>query len=191
MADRLGLSRFALAGHSWGSAVALAVALEAPDRVTRLALFNGMFFEEQQPVLFSWARVPGLGELLYGVFYPERLDEKMAFAFYEPEPIVTEDVVERLEGLMERPGTLAAALAGVRAMDYSDLEARYRQVRQPVLLVWGREDEVTPLEWGERLVHALPEARLEVVPRCGHIPMVERPVAASRALTAFLAEGRP
>ena len=186
LADRLGLTTFDLVGHSWGSAVSLDVALRAPERVTRIALFNGMFFEAQQPVVFSWARVPGLGELVYGVFYPERMDEKMAFSFYDPDRHATEDLVERLDALMDRPGTLAASLAGVRAMDYAPLEARLRDVRQPVLLLWGREDEVTPLEWGERLLHALPRARLEVLPRCGHIPMLEARALSNGHLLAFL-----
>ena len=183
---RLGIDRFSLVGHSWGSAVALRVALDAGERVDRVALYNGMFFEDQQPVLFAWARAPGLGELIYGGIYPERQADKLAFAFYDPEAHITEDLVERLAEAMDRPGTLAAALAGVRAMDYSGLEAAYPSLRQPVLLLWGREDQVTPLEYGERLSNLLADARLVVLPQCGHLPMIEVPVASTAALMRFL-----
>ena len=59
----------------------------------------------------------------------------------------------------------------------AELEARYREVKAPTLLLWGREDRVTPLRFGERLLSELPDARLEVFPRCGHLPMVEVPHA--------------
>lgn len=191
LASQRGIDDFAIVGHSWGSAVTMATAIAAPERVKRIALYNGMYFEDQKPVLFDWAKTPGLGELIYGVFYPDRQDEKLAFAFYDAEKHVTEEMVEDVDGLLDRPGTLAAALAGVRAMRYTELEKRYRTVRQPVLLMWGREDNVTPLSYGERLLKQLPNGRLVVYPQCGHLPMVEVPGATNHQLLRFLAEGEP
>ncbi|MBW2529602.1 MAG: alpha/beta hydrolase, partial [Deltaproteobacteria bacterium] len=189
LANQRGIYRFALVGHSWGSAVSLAVAMAAPERVTRVALYNGMFFTDQQPTIFHWARVPGMGELIYGVFYPDRQDEKLSFAFYDPDRYVDEATVEDVERLMDKPGTLAAALASVRAMEFGPLEARYGTVQQPVLLLWGREDNVTPLGYGERLLGRLPNARLVVYPRCGHLPMLEAAGASTQELLRFLKEG--
>lgn len=189
LADHLGVGTFDVVGHSWGSAVALDAVRQAPGRVRRVVLYNGMFFDDQQPPLFAWSRLGGLGELIFGVFYSQRMDEKMAFAFYDPERFVTEEVVEGLEGLMDRPGTRAAALATIRAMDFSELEAFYGQIAQPVLLIWGRDDPITPVTWGERLANRLPRARLEVVPQCGHLPMVEVPLLTSNAVIRFLAGG--
>jgi pimeloyl-ACP methyl ester carboxylesterase len=59
-----------------------------------------------------------------------------------------------------------------------------------VLLLWGREDRVTPLEVGERLLTELPDAELRVFPRCGHFPMIEAEAASTRALAEFLAGDR-
>lgn len=185
--DRLGVDRFALVGHSWGSAVSVDIAAHAPDRVQRLALYNGMFFAAQEPLVFAWSRVPGLGEIIFDVFYPERTDEKLAFAFFDPKPYVTEALVAGTEALLDRPGTSAAALATIRDLDLEALEPTYPQLDRPVLLLWGREDEVTPLEWGERLVNRLPNARLVVFPRCGHLPMVEAAIPSTRELLEFLA----
>jgi len=184
--DRLGVDRFALVGHSWGSAVALTITDKVPDRVRRVALYNGMFFRDQEPVIFAWSRVPALGEIIYGVFYSERVDEKLAFTFYDPEAWLTEDLVEGAEALQDRPGAAAAALATIRALDLEALEPVYPTIRQPVLLLWGREDQVTPLVWGERLSNLLPDARLRVFPRCGHLPMVEAARPATREVLEFL-----
>jgi pimeloyl-ACP methyl ester carboxylesterase len=186
--DRLKISDFVAVGHSWGSAVALKVAVEAEERVSRIVLYNGMFYDDQQPVMFAWARAPLMGEVLFGAFYAERPDEKLAFGFYAPERFVTETTVEQIEALMKRPGTNAAALATIRAIRFADLEPRYREIQKPVLLLWGREDRVTPVGFGERMLHVLPDADLVVLPRCGHLPMVEVPRAASKALLRFMAE---
>jgi len=188
--DRLGVDRFALVGHSWGSAVALDVAVHVPARVGPIALYNGMFYAAQEPVVFAWARVPALGEIIYGTFYRERVDEKMAFAFYDPTAFISEDLIEKADAVFDRPGTAAAALATIRALDYAALAPHYRTLAQPVLLLWGREDEVTPIEWGERLQNELPDARLVVFPRCGHLPMIEAATPSTRELIDFLAGAR-
>ncbi len=187
--ERLKVSEFVAVGHSWGSAVALQLTLSAPERVRRVVLYNGMFYDDQQPVMFAWARAPVMGEVLFGAFYGERSDEKLEFGFYAPERFVTERTVEQIEALMERPGTNAAALATIRSIRFADLEPRYREVAQPVLILWGREDRVTPVSFGERMLHVLPDADLVVLPRCGHLPMVEVPRASSKALLRFVAEG--
>jgi pimeloyl-ACP methyl ester carboxylesterase len=184
--DQRNIKEAAVVAHSWGASVALAMTLEAPERVTRLALFDAWVFEEQLPSTFLWARAGGVGEALFDVFYAERPDEKMARAFYDPETYVTERFVEEVERALDRPGTTAAALAAVRGQRFADVQKRYATVKQPVLLLWGREDEVTLLSYGERLAHELPHARLVVYPHCGHFPMIEAAGASTDELARFL-----
>lgn len=186
--DRLGVSSAAIVAHSWGSSVALAAAIIAPERVTRLSLYGAWIFEQQKPSMFHWAQADGVGEALFALYYTERIDERMTRAFYDP-TIISESFVERVEAGLEQPGTVAAALAAVRDQDLAALEPEYPQVAVPALLVWGREDRVSPLEYGERLARVLPGARLVVHPRCGHFPMIEAFEASTRDLDRFLAEG--
>jgi pimeloyl-ACP methyl ester carboxylesterase len=187
--DQLKVERFYLLGHSWGSAVALATALKAPERVERIALFNGMFFDDQQPTLFHWSRVPGVGELLIGAFFTERLHEKMEHSVYDPD-VIELAAVERVEEQWNRPGARAAALATIRAIDYQSLEAGYENIKARVLLVWGREDHVTPLVYGERMLKLLPNARLQVIPQCGHAPAAEAAALATGYVTRFFGQPR-
>ena len=183
--DKLGIGRAAVVAHSWGSSVALALALRAPGRVERLALYDAWVYEAQLPTAFIWARADGMGELIFGLFYDERPDEKMEGAFYDPSRI-SEHFVEEVEAALDRPGTTAAALAAVRGQRFEDVEDQYRTIRQPVLLLWGREDRVTHLSYGERLVSELPNAKLMVYPRCGHFPMIEAAAPSTHDLVAFL-----
>jgi pimeloyl-ACP methyl ester carboxylesterase len=183
-----GVSRSAIVAHSWGSSVALAASLQAPERVSKLALYDAWVYEEQLPTFFHWARAEGVGEALFGLYYKERADERIALAFFDRK-FVTEKLVESVDDALDRPGTLAAALAAVRGQRYSEVEHRYRGIDKPTLLMWGREDIVTPLKYGERLSRDLPSSKLVVYPRCGHFPMIEALAASNRDLVQFLNEG--
>jgi pimeloyl-ACP methyl ester carboxylesterase len=187
--DKLGVKRASLVAHSWGSSVALQMALTHPKRVDRLALYDAFVFEEQLPTHFVWSRASGVGELLFGMHYSEMPEEKMALAFYD-ERYLTEELVESVREQLSRPGTTAAALAATRGQRFTDVELRYRSIEHPVLLLWGREDRVTPLEVGERLLNELPNARLAVYPQCGHFPMIEAVRPSTAELRRFLTEAQ-
>jgi pimeloyl-ACP methyl ester carboxylesterase len=183
--DERGVGPAALVAHSWGSSVALAFALAFPERVTKLALYDAWVYESQLPSMFQLSRAKGLGEVLFALFYAERADERIALGFYDP-AIVTQQLVDDVEVAFDRPGTKAAALATVRGMDYAKVEGSYGSIAAPTLLLWGREDVVTPPSIGERLVRQLPNARLVVYPRCGHFPMLEAVAESNRDLFRFL-----
>ncbi|RYE81858.1 MAG: alpha/beta fold hydrolase, partial [Myxococcales bacterium] len=180
-----GIDKADLVAHSWGSSVALSAALMAPERVTRLALYDAWVFEEQLPSFFLWSQASGLGEVLFGLFYKERPDEKIAHAFYD-QRFVTQELADEVEKALDRPGTVPAALAAVRGQRYAEVQKRYRTIQQPTLLLWGREDEVTTLPFGERLSRELPHSRLVVYPLCGHFPMLEAANASTTELASFL-----
>ncbi len=183
--DARGVTDATVVAHSWGSSVALSMALAAPDRIKKIALYDAWVYEEQLPTFFLWSRSAGLGELLFSAFYKERPDDKIAHAFFNPQ-VVTQKLVEDVEEALERPGTVAAALAAVRGQHYAEVQPRYRSIAQPTLLLWGREDEVTTLPFGERLARELPHAKLVVYPRCGHFPMLEAASASTAELVSFL-----
>jgi pimeloyl-ACP methyl ester carboxylesterase len=183
--DQRGVKQAAIVAHSWGASVALVAALQEPDRVTRLALYDAWVYEEQLPTFFHWARQDGIGETMFALWYKERPDDKITQAFYDPK-LVTEKLVEDVEAALDRPGTLAAALAAVRGQRYVELQRKYRTIKKPVVLLWGREDAVTTLRFGERLSKELAEAKLIVYPQCGHFPMIEAEGASTADLVTFL-----
>lgn len=188
--DKLGVEKAAFVGHSWGSSVTLALSLAAPERVTRIALYDAWVYEEQLPSTFLVARAPGLGELLFTLFYDQRPDERLSLAFYNKD-FLTEKLAEDVEKSLERPGTGAAQLAAVRGQRFTEQQARYKTIEKPVLLLWGREDVVTTLPFGERLSRELPHARLVVYPRCGHFPMFEAKGESNREVVKFLDAEEP
>ncbi len=183
--DARGIDSAAVVAHSWGSSVALTMALEDPRRVERLALYDAWVFADQLPTFFLWSRANGVGEALFRLFYRERPGDKIELAFYDKSK-VTQALVDETRDALHRPGALAAALEAVRGQRFEEVEHRYGEVTQPTLIMWGREDGVTRLSAGERLATELPNAELVVFPRCGHFPMIEAADASTRKLRAFL-----
>lgn len=183
--DRKGIHRVDAVGHSWGASVALAFALRHRDRVDKLVVISGYIYDEQLVPFFRWAKVPGIGNALYAAFYREGIGERLYLNFYDPR-MVTEKVVEEVEAQMALPGAVAAALAAARGMRFDAVERSYRTIDAPALLIWGRDDRVARLPFGERLARELPHARLVVFPRCGHLPMWECTGETAGALVDFL-----
>lgn len=183
--DQRGIGKTAIVAHSWGSSVALAATLAAPERITKIALYDAWVYEDQLPPFFHWARADGVGEALFGLWYKERADERIALAFYD-KTIVNERFVDDVNAALDRPGTVAAALAAVRGQRFSEVEQKYKTIDKPTLLLWGREDQVTPVRFGERLSRDLPNAKMVTYARCGHFPMIEARAASNRDLVTFL-----
>ena len=188
--DELGVDETAIVAHSWGSSVALQMALQQPGRIERLALYDAWVYEEQLPVAFRWARAPVVGELIFGLFYQERPGDKMELAFHDPD-ILEHEFVEEVREALDRPGTRAAALAAVRGQRYAEIQERYAEVDQPVLLLWGEEDVVTTPDFGVRLHHQLPNSTMRTYANCGHFPMIEAYWPSTNALVDFLSERLP
>ena len=185
--DAKGIRRAHVIGHSWGSSVVLAFARRHPERLDRLVIMSGWIYDEQLLPLMRWARVPGVGEALYAAFYRQNVGERMYLNFHDPS-LVTEQVVDEVERAMAEPGSVACALAAARGMRFDEREGDYRKIEAPTLVLWGREDRVARLRFGERLARELPRARLVVLARCGHIPMWECTGETAQALLDFLGE---
>ncbi|MBA3819868.1 MAG: alpha/beta fold hydrolase, partial [Deltaproteobacteria bacterium] len=184
--DKLGVADVAIVGHSWGSSVVLSMAVTQPARVRRVALYDAYVYDDQVPSFFGWAEQPGLGELLFGLYYRERIEDRGPLAYHD-ERWVTQARVEYLEAELDRPGTVAAALATARKHQFATLHEQLKAFTRPVLLLWGEQDQVTPLRFGQRLANELANAELKVYPLCGHAPMIEAHGPSTRDLARFLA----
>ena len=77
---------------------------------------------------------------------------------------------------------VARSLAGVLRSERQPIE----RVTQPVLVVWGRQDRLVPLRRSAEILRRIPHARLQVLERCGHLPMLEQPGAFNTVVAEFL-----
>jgi len=63
-----------------------------------------------------------------------------------------------------------------------------RNIRAKVLILWGEKDRLLPVSCVEDFRRHVPGAKVEIVPRCGHIPQLERPAYTRRRVREFISE---
>lgn len=181
--DRLELQQPLVVGHSLGGAVALALALDYPDRVAGLSLLAPLtHLPDEVPAAFGAlaTRSPRLRRLLaWTVATPGAIARGSALLgqVFAPDP-VPPDFATRGGGLLGlRPGQFLATADDLWALpeQLPDYSSRYAELRMPVAVLFGRDDAILPWrEHGEALACKVPHAVLEVVDG-GHMLPVAQP----------------
>lgn len=168
--DAAQLDKAALVGHSLGALVALEAAARAPTRVWALALLGVAPRMPVHPDLLAAARAGDHAAIdlvaAWGYGRRQHLGGHRAPGLW------------MLGGgirLLERgpAGALAASLTACDA--YQGATEAAKRVRCPTLIVAGAADRMTPVAGANTLAAAMEDARVTVIPECGHMMMVERP----------------
>jgi pimeloyl-ACP methyl ester carboxylesterase len=177
--DRLEIDRAVVGGNSLGGHVALTCALRWPARVSGLILTgsSGLF---ERGFTRNVPHVPST----------EYVRAKMEEVFYDP-TLVTPSWVEAVRRVVTTRATALRVLQFARAAKRDSLEVRLPDVAVPTLLVWGKDDRVTPVDVAERFHQLIPRSELVYVTNCGHAPMLEHPATFSQIVAEWLRETAP
>ena len=70
------------------------------------------------------------------------------------------------------------------------LDDRLRAINRPTLVLWGRDDKLIPLNFGERFHQEIANSRFRIIDNCGHMPQVERPDEFANAVLQFLSDAK-
>lgn len=165
-----------LVGNSFGGHVALRVTHERPELVSALVLAGSSGLIERTVVKGAPVR-------------PSRewLVEKIGELFYDKSKMNPEDV-ERAHKLLNERGGARAMVKLSKTARRDNMTDDLGDILQPTLLIWGREDVVTPPSAGQGFKELMPDARLHWLEDCGHAPMIESPVPFGRAMRLFFDE---
>jgi pimeloyl-ACP methyl ester carboxylesterase len=174
----LDLRQVDLVGHSFGGSVALQLAAAFPERVRRLVLVDPVAYPFDLPLRGRLALLPRVGPLLFeNVYRRADLKRYLQRTMSTPE-LLEETAVDVYWDRLGREGGREAAHAMLRTLsDLRGMEGAIGKVVAPTLVVWGDRDVLLPAGDAERLVDALPNARLFRVAGCGHAVPEERPEA--------------
>ena len=163
-----------LLGNSLGGHVALVYVLKHPEKVKSLTLTGSS----------------GLFENAMGDSYPKRGDyeyikNKTAQTFYDPAvatPALVDEVFEITKNRIKVIKIIALAKSAIR----HNLGEELNQIKQPTLLIWGKNDIVTPPFVAEEFKKLIPNSQLHFIDKCGHAPMMEVPFEFNIILEKFL-----
>ena len=184
--------RFVLAGHSMGGRVAFQVYRLAPERVTKLAVFNtgadarpagvaGENEERGRRALLAIARSEGMRpmamEWLKGMI-PE---------YRQSDAELVEEIVHMFE--QKTPDMFETQMLALLARP--DANPVLPQIHCPALVLTGCDDAWSPPVRHQQIASAIPGAELALIPKCGHMSTMERPEQVSEVMRRWLQKTTP
>lgn len=171
--DAMEISNPIILGNSMGGHLALDYTRKFPDDVAALVLTGSS----------------GLLEKDFGSTFPRRKDrdfirKQANLTFYED--LIDDTVMDEIMEVVKSPSKLTNLLALTRDTHKYNMGEFLSDIRQPVLLIWGKQDEITPPEVAYMFLDKLPNAQLHWIDKCGHAPMMEHPAKFASLLKDFL-----
>lgn len=168
------LSKFHILGNSLGGHIALLYALKEPSHVLSIILTGSS----------------GLYEKAMGTTFPRREDKeyirkKIQSTFYDPAS-ASDAMIDEVFAAVNDRGKVIRAISMAKSALRHNLSDKLGQINAPTLLIWGKQDAITPPFVGEKFKELLPNSTLFFIDKCGHAPMLERPEEFNKYLTDFL-----
>jgi len=187
------LTNLTLIGHSFGGGVALLTALkllkERPGSLKQLVLIDTAAYKQDLPDFVNVLRTPVLGPLVSSVLSDKQKVRMILKKAYYDDSKITEDQVTAYAAPLQSAGATHALIRTAKSIipaDIQQISERYKDIRVPTLILWGRQDKLVPLQIGERLNKEIVSSELVVINNCGHMPHEERPEEAINAISGFL-----
>ena len=179
VADILGRApqNFVLGGTSYGASLAIEVALAAPERV------QGLWLMGCDPGAPDREQSLGIAGMIEG--QTDAATAHLATLVVRPEH------TEAAETFKAMAGRVGGRAGGAEMRALATCEAvwdRLGELTMPVLVLWGAEDALVPVEVGRKLADTLPHAHFHALAECGHLPTLEKPEEVAELVGAWLDE---
>jgi len=190
MLDTLGVTRTSLVGHSMGGQVAMRIAAEHPSRVDRLVLMaiggRSLGLEYKSPGMALMDRLAVDPE-------PGMIRELVEMLNFRRDNI--QDEIDERIATAKRPGVLEAqrrlsAARGTEKAGQAERAAilirKLKDSKAPIMLVWGDEERLNPVELGDDIARVLDWAEYHRIAKAGHNIPNDQPERVNELLTRFL-----
>ena len=169
-----GYKHLNIVGNSLGGHVAILYSLDIPDKLESLTLTGSS----------------GLFEEPLGSTFPKRgnyefVQQKTESTFYDPK-VATKELVDEVYDIVNDRNKAIRVIAIAKSALRHNIGDRLDQIKAPSLLVWGKQDTITPAFVGEKFDELLPDSELVLMDKCGHAPMMEYPEEFNQVLEEFL-----
>lgn len=158
--DTLGIEKATLIGHSFGGRISIYFAAHQPDRIKKMVLVNSAGLIKKRPLSYHLK------------VYTYKVLKKVVTLL----PFAGEEAVNRLRGMFgsadyRQAGPMRKIL--VKIVN-EDLKPLLKKIQAPTLLIWGEQDEITPVEFGRIMEREIDDAGLVVLKNAGHFSYLDR-----------------
>jgi len=183
--DAIGVKKAHFLGNSFGGATTIDFALHYPEMVGKIVLVGPAGYGPS-----TWLPTPLDGIKALNHWWHEPTRENMAKIvelFMYDKKFKTDELIDaRMRWATANPKQIKARLASTGPQKEYTFDLH--KIANPTLVVWGRDDRFSPLDWGMRLIWHMPNARLHVYPECGHWVQYEKSDQFNRLVLSFLQE---
>ena len=192
--DTLGIQTASLIGNSMGGSIALKFALESPERVSKLGLISSFGLGREIDLCDRLlAAFPAIAKLIP----PSRSGVRMVLnsCVYDAKSVPEEWIelsLKRFNLLGQKEALISLLVTnldfwGVRREVFSPIVQQLDRIQVPTLVIWGKQDAITPVAHAQRAAQKIPNASLHIFERCGHWAQVEYSEKFNRLVSEFLA----
>jgi pimeloyl-ACP methyl ester carboxylesterase len=172
---------FALAGLSMGGYVALEIMRQDPHRVIALALLDTSARADTDEARANRHQAIAQAEQDFSQVAPSLMRKQL-----HPDHLKQAAMTDAITQMATRVGKDAFIRQQRAIMARIDSRPHLQKIACPVLVLCGREDNITPIELHEEMVASMPSATLTIVERSGHLSALEQPQVVSDALQDWL-----
>ncbi len=184
--EQLGIMNAPLVGHSMGGTVSLSVAIQYPQRVSKVVVVGSPIIGSSLAPLLKLAGKRPIAFMLFNMMGVFRTGMKMYSPFICRDP--------RFPEMMDRDlsrTTVESFLRSIASLRRTDLIPMLPQIKVPAMGMYGDKDVIVhPMQW-QPMLQGIPHAVIERFPTAGHFPMLEEPTAFTQKLKAFLDKETP
>lgn len=179
--DQMGISEAPLVGHSMGGTVSLSVALQFPEKVSKVVVVGSPVVGSSLSILLKLFGRRPIAFVVYHNLWSFKLSYRLLAPFYSSDP----NWVHMMDRDLSRT-TLESFLLSIASLRKTDLRPFLNQIKIPVMGMYGNKDIVVhPKQW-QPLQAGIDHARIERFPRSGHFIMLDEPSKFTDVLRDFL-----
>lgn len=184
--NELGIEQAPLVGHSMGGTVSLSVAIQYPQRVSKVVVVGSPIVGSSLALTLKFAGYRGIAFLLFNMMSVFRLGMRMASPFICRDPRFSDMMDHDLTST-----TLESFLLSIASLRRTDLRPKLDCVHIPAMGMYGERDIIVdPREW-RTMQKGIPSARIERFRQAGHFIMLDEPEPFMQTLKDFLDSEKP
>jgi pimeloyl-ACP methyl ester carboxylesterase len=183
------LTNLIMVGHSMGGAVALLTCFKLPPGLVKgLILLDSASYGQPLPDFVHLLRMPVISTVGPALLPDRLLVKQMLQKVFYDHAKITEAMISQYSTYLKLPGAYPALRQTAKQLipaNVDEVIEKTINLKIPVLIVWGENDQILPLSSGQRLHFDIKDSEFVIIPECGHDPHEEKPDATIQAITAF------
>lgn len=173
--DYFKLQDVIIVGHSMGGQIALYTTKIIPEQVKKLVLISSSgYLKKANKALIYCTYLPFFRYFVKKRVNRKEVREHLQNVFYNHK-LITDNYIEEYGKPLKERGFYTALIRLLRYREGDLSSDDLKDIHTPILLLWGKEDQVVPVDVGHKLVNDLPNAQLVTYEKTGHLITAERP----------------